>query len=391
MQSVRARLIACSVLAMFLGGMPRAADDTIRIWKVGSPHRGDIPKATIPSTLLQESVRRGWRIAIETFPAKGFAATFFDAVTRNAAPDLIVFDNFGVMDGITTALGTFEGIGRDPAIRRDLIRVTGAFDELLGPERGWTFLFTSSPNHHAARTLAMLNPTCAADDTGRLAGLAEIVPAMASAYLEGNTVSVQMYSDPDRLLTQRANTETVTVRAVHSCGIWGNARLAVASVTASYETGTAVGRVPLLLVLHKPSSRWQLLVAARDPISTGAFVKDARTLVSLLATSAQTYAPPLPAVLLSPAADQFPRPQEGQRFGTFQWQSSPSSEVVAEIAEFAYQDDARLFLKRPSGPGSQNAISSGQLWTTRSVWNWRVWSITRAGDVAFSEARPFPH
>jgi hypothetical protein len=391
MDSVRARLIACSALAMFLGGMPQAADDTIRIWKVGSPHRGDTPKATVPSTLLQESTRRGWRIAIETFPAKGFAATFFDAVTRNAAPDLIVFDNFGVMHGITTALGTFEGIGRDSVIRRDLIRVTGAFDELLGPERGWTFLFASSPNHRAARTLAMIDPACAVNQAGRLEGLSEIVPTLVTAYLEGNVVTVQMYADPDRLPTQRAQAETLTVRAVHSCGVWGNEKLAFASVTASYETGAAVGRVPLLLVLRKPSSRWQLLVAARDPISTGAFVVDARTLASLLSTSTQTYAPPLPAMLLSPATNQAPRPHGGERFGTFQWQSSPSSEVVAEIVEFGYQDDARLFLKRPPTPGSQNEISAGQLWTTRSDWNWRVWSITRAGDVAFSEARQFPH
>jgi hypothetical protein len=46
-----------------------------------------------------------------------------------------VFDNFGVMDGITTQLGKFEGIGEEPIIRRDLIRVTGAFDALLGPEK----------------------------------------------------------------------------------------------------------------------------------------------------------------------------------------------------------------------------------------------------------------
>jgi hypothetical protein len=64
---------------------------------------------------------------------------------------------------------------------------------------------------------------------------------------------------------------------------------------------------------------------------------------------------------------------------------------VAEIVEFAYQDDARLFLRRPVLSESRGQISAGQLWTTRSTWKWRVWSITRTGDVVFSDARTFPH
>jgi hypothetical protein len=33
----------------------------------------------------------------------------------------------------------------------------------------------------------------------------------------------------------------------------------------------------------------------------------------------------------------------------------------------------------------------GQLWHTGDSWYWRIWSISRAGDVAFSEARTFRH
>ena len=92
-----------------------AAGDAIRIWKVGSPHRGEIPPTTLPPALAREATRRGFRLSIEAFPATGFATTFFDAVARGAAPDLLVFDNFGVMQGITTALGHFDGIGQDPS------------------------------------------------------------------------------------------------------------------------------------------------------------------------------------------------------------------------------------------------------------------------------------
>jgi hypothetical protein len=46
-----------------------AADDTIRIWKIGSPHTGETPDATVPVALRRESTRRGLNISIEAFPA----------------------------------------------------------------------------------------------------------------------------------------------------------------------------------------------------------------------------------------------------------------------------------------------------------------------------------
>ena len=50
-----------------------------------------------------------------------------------------MFDNVGIVNGITTDLGTFIGIGQDSVTRKQLIQVTSSFDELLGPARGWTF------------------------------------------------------------------------------------------------------------------------------------------------------------------------------------------------------------------------------------------------------------
>jgi hypothetical protein len=50
------------------------ADDTIRIWRVGSPHRGDRPGATVPPGLEKEWAALGFHVALETFLAAGFAA-----------------------------------------------------------------------------------------------------------------------------------------------------------------------------------------------------------------------------------------------------------------------------------------------------------------------------
>ena len=148
--------------------------------------------------------------------------------------------------------------------------------------------------------------------------------------------------------------------------------------------------MPILLVLRKPMAQWQLLVATRDPIATGSFVKGLPAIASRLANNQAWDARPAPATLLS-SDGEMPPPAGKERFGSFTWRSSPSDEVVEEIAEFVYPGDARLFASRPSRPGSLTSASAGLLWTTHSQWQWRVWSISRSGDVALSEARRFVH
>jgi hypothetical protein len=381
----------CVLSSVALSGS-QSATGNIVVWKVGSPHRGDTPAAAVPLALQREWISRGVNVAVEAFPAAGFAARFLEAATRNAAPDVIVFDNLGVMEGITTPLGTFEGIGKDPAIRRDFIQVTGSFDALLGPTRGWTFLFAPSPNHNAARSLAERVPVCGADQgSGGLDELRGVETQLARAYLEGDIVGMQTLADPERLSPVARDGATVKAAEVQTCSIAGNQKLAFVLLKASYTSDATIGQTSVLLVLRKPASRWQLLVAARDPVSTDGFMKDARSMTSLLASDRGVFTSPVPAALLAPADGEFPRPDSGQRFGAFRWQSSASSEVVAEIVEFTYPNDARLFLTRPSGPESHSEVSAGQLWTTKSDWRWRVWSITGAGDVSFSDVRTFPH
>ena len=212
-----------------------ATVETVVVWKVGSPHVGDTPNHVVASSLREESIRRGLQLAVDAFPAKGFAARLLDAMTRNAAPDILVFNNLGVVKGITTRLGRFEGIGEDARIDRDLVAVTGAFDELLGPERGWTYLIASSPNHSHARTLALRPPTCPnGSSVPHLpSDLAELVPTLVTAYLDGNEVAVGAYVDPDRLSTARPGREISSAVELQPCGLWGNDRLAFVSVTAS--------------------------------------------------------------------------------------------------------------------------------------------------------------
>jgi len=364
----------------------------VTVWVVGSPYTDTAPKAPAARSLIETARRSGYAISIVTFPARNFAAVFADAITRNGVPDVLVFDNFGVMDGITTPRGRFEGIARDPTVRAQLIKVTGAFDDLLGPQRGWTYLFASSPNHGAARNLAMRTPECGGGSRAASLDrdLPQVIATVVTAYLTGDEIGVLAYGDPDRLPGVRLAGTATAVGGVQTCDVWGNRKLAIALVKAAYESKTMLGEARVLLVFRKPAAQWQLLVVTRDPVATGDFVKNVGRAMAL-SSSDGAGAPLIPATLISPPSGQFPKPPEGERFGSFTWSSSPSEDVAAEIAEFAYHDDERLFVMSPSRPATQRTVSVGQLWTTRAEWSWRIWSVSRRGDLAFSESRTFVH
>ena len=269
------RTFACSTaFAVLLLVTPQAQTaTTIRIWNVGSPHTGDTPHTEMPPALAREAGSRGWRLSIEAFPAQGFAGRFFAAVRDGSAPDLLVFDNFGIMNGITTELGTFVGIGQDPVIRKQLIQVTGSFDELLGPARGWTFLVTSSANHDAARAAgAQATALCEMRPQHGVCPRTLRFPKWRPPTWPATTPAFCLTRIPSGSRVSGATCEPVTVGGVAVCGGWGNERLAFVTVNASYQADTTIGHASLLLAFRKTSSLWRLLVAARDPVSNRQFV-----------------------------------------------------------------------------------------------------------------------
>ena len=384
--------LACPVFAALLLATSQAQPQTtIRVWKVGSPHTGDTPDTDIPPAFTREANSRASRLSIEAFPAHGFTGRFMAAARDGSAPDVLVFDNFGIIKGISTRLGTFTGIGEDRVTRTQLVEVTGAFDPLLGPARGWTFLFTSSANHAAARELAIRTPRCSSRSSEQ--SLIPDLPAaeIAAAYLAGDTSGILPHADPERLSGQRTNFEPVTVGHVAVCGGWGNERLAFVMVNASYQAESKIGHAAVLLAFRKTSSAWRLLVAARDPVSNTRFVAQLPGLSRMLERNSPADPLPIAATLRSPRNGRFPIPMKGARFGDFEWQPSVSERVVAELAEFSYYDDARLILLPTRSSRVPGRVSAGELWTTRGDWFWRIWSISVSGEVAFSEVRTFVH
>jgi len=378
---------------------PRPERIPITVWKVGDPYRGDTPDTKIPPDLEQSAEKLGLKIVVKALSPVGFAQQFFDAFENGREPDVLAFNNYGIIRGITTPLGKFTGIATDGTVRKQLVEVTESLEglERLNSYRrknGWEFLIKASEHAEAARLLALRSPEC--DQDWKLAPLTqdleESAIPIARAYLQGDKKALTPFEDPARLHTDAADPRQLKVLEMKACGYWGDERLAFVPVASTYESAKALGQISLLLTLRKQQTQWQLLAASTDPISLSEFLVGIPRLVSLLQEGRAPGESPLPATLLAPAQGQFPVPPEEERFGDFVWKPSTSTDVVAQIIEFAYKDDARLFLRIFSDNSMENdRVSDGLLWTTNSLWRWRVWSISGSGAISFSEARSFFH
>src|SRR6185436_6796043 len=140
---------------------------------------------------------------VESFRASGFAATFRQALQDHTEPEILAFDNFGVIIGIQTRLGWFEGIDSDRQVASSLALVHESMTSLQ--PRGWVMLVRSAVNYDAARALAMREPQCeagfaATDPALRLAE--EKAVAATRAYIECDRSTLTSISDESRLVQQ---------------------------------------------------------------------------------------------------------------------------------------------------------------------------------------------
>jgi hypothetical protein len=112
------RLLACPVFAALLLATSQAQPHTtIRVWKVGSPHTGETPDTDILPALTREANSRGSRLTVDAFPAHGFTGRFMAAARDGSAPDVLVFDNFGIIKGISTRTGAQAGALFESVVR----------------------------------------------------------------------------------------------------------------------------------------------------------------------------------------------------------------------------------------------------------------------------------
>jgi len=398
-----ALLDAQSVIAQ--AGAATSDRQVLVIWKAGSPQSNLPPDNSIPPNLERKAEAMGLRLEIRAFRASEFTQEFQEAFAEHQEPDIISVEN--VANIVNPASGPYAvfGIASNPDIRKSLILVYGSLIELEGPRGGREFLVSRSAHAQAARRFALRPPDC---DTVFVA--ATPVPAdiqqtavqIADAYLS-TPEKVKAYDDPDRLTTEGVRWAPMNVRETATCGYWGNDRLAFVSVLSTFERteapeeassisitrGPLIGQMPVLLVLRKQQTQWRLLAAAIDPVSNDPFLHQIPDISWLLRNPGGEETVVAPAQLLSPEDGQTPPPNAHQRFGDFTWQPSSSGNVVAQIVEFAYQGDDRLFFSSVHNHVAQDRISDGMLWNAEGEWKWRVWSISDTGAIAFSKYRTF--
>ena len=379
------------------------ARDSILIWKVGSPHRGDTPDITLPSDLLTAAHEAGLQLQIEAFPAAGFAQRFVDAMLNKTEPDILAIDDYRIIDGITTSLVNYSGISSSQAVRSLLFQISESFRSLESHLGGWEFLVSSSQNHDKAKLLAMRNPVCRDNISSHTHGLSsdellsvkEKAVSAARAYLTCDAGNIAEISDESRLGTGCRFPPTGEVDKVNVCDVFGNRELAFIFMISSCESVNStlnptkiLGHKSIMAVLRRNDASWRLLTITDDPVSNNIerLGPDMRRLSDLIVDEPESVDPPIPATLITEDRVAFSYSKE-RGYMDFEWLPSSSSNVIAEVAEFEYQHSTRLFFLF----GNPGRVSSGKLWTTRSLWHWRVWSIGKNGKITLSQNRSFDH
>ena len=413
-------ILPCVLLTLFLNASSIAPvgaavpsepnSNVIRIWTVGSPHTNALPPAVIPPELRQRAESLGYTIAIQAFRPSGFAAHFHQALQNHNEPEILTFDNYGVIYGMQTRMGWFQGVDWDRRTASSLALVHETMTSLQ--RRGWVMLVRSAVNYEAARALAMRPAECdiqsgPAPDPSTLESALRQAQEKAElatrAYLHCDRSTLAGISDESRLVQQCFQPLSDTkVESVKACSVSGNDKLAFVSLVSGFSAvvrdpralvpskqGMDLGQKSILAVLSNQSGTWRLLAITHDPINTVARTfKTTNRLTNSLAHGPYIGIMPEPARLLTPNG-VYPVPQPNERFGDFIWYPSQSTDVIGQVVEFVWGKDTNWGLTRLFFlPASENKISGGLLMSGGPT-VWRVWSINKFGDVVFSEQHSF--
>ena len=409
-------LFACGLLVFILHASaiaqaeasPQANRTVIRVWTVGSPHTNALPEAAVPTELQRRAESLGYKIEVETFRPAGFAARFRKALDEHNEPEVLTFDNYGIVLGIRTSQGLFEGLTMDPRVAPSVVLV----HEALAPLQkiGWVMLVRSAVNYEAAKVLSMQPPVCDSQ-TGPNADAPALQPELrlaqekagfvTRAYLDCDLAALSTTSDDSRLGRECFLPESdVKVQSVKPCRVSGNRNLAFVSLVSNFSAqrrgpvtnrelvhSIDLGQKTFLAVLRNQASEWRLLAITDDPLNTVARRPLTTHSVDRAFDDGQTLrTTPEPARLLTPDAMRLPNTRP---FFDLTWLPSPTPEVIGQVVEFMWGKDrnwglTRLFFLPPG----ESKLSSGHLMNSGAT-VWRVWSITKAGDVSFSEQHTF--
>lgn len=361
---VSSYLLACLSLILFLHASSIAPvnaanqkSNLIRVWTVGSPHTGALPRAVVPPGLRQRAEKLGYTIEVETFRASGFAAKFREALQNHNEPEILTFDNYGVIRGVQTQNGWVEGVDADRQVGSSLVLVHETLSALQ-QRGGWVMLVRSAVNYQAARALSMPPAECESQfvtTNSPAIGLAlrqarEKAEIATLAYLNCDWATLSGLSDESRLVQHCFMPKSdINVEAVKGCTVSGNNKLAFVSLVTSFSAKVRepdmtnrsrqamdLGQQSILAVLRNQKGTWRVLAITDDPMNTVARIPltDTNGFLKLLDPERLDEITPEPARLIT-ADGVYPTPyQKGERFGDFIWQPSQSTDVIGQVFEF---------------------------------------------------------
>ena len=386
-------LLAWPVASLTLPLVPRAAQRSsaavLQVWKVGSPHQGDTPTSSIPPLLNAAALRLGLALELHVFSAKDFASAFFQARVTNDEPDVLVIDNMGHINGITTRLGSFQGIGSDPNVAAVLVKVSDSLKEFQ--PSSWEYLIRTSKRYAEAKALTTRPIDCGPRGVPlNGSGLSNTAEQAVIAYFQNAAATFDdlVSGDPADTAIHLPH-EPRSLTDVRVCDGWGNDRLAFVQVVAAFEARDEVGYRAFIAAVASVDGRPRVLM-----------LSGSNSIISVLQRQAPEFRHDVPGTVLQPpsitapddgaSATRMPpaaRPMiswthRGAAFFLTEWQYGTSDSKDWEGSGFAFVpakagthgDEASIATQAPFGVG-------------RQPHRWRVWAVSDRGDVARSPWR----
>ncbi len=400
--------IVCSIVspvsASFdgIGGQSRKGNKplkqtTILIWKVGSPYDGHTPEKVIPLDLVVKAKALRYHLEMETFPAKGFAPIFFDAVLNHTEPDILAFDNYGIIDGATTRLGRFAGIGSSRLVSRSLIVVSESFKPLQSGRGGWEYLISTSRNHNQAKALALGKPECNPDFAGSVKelerSLLNEIKAVAleatRAYYDRKAQKLEELSGGEytEASLRLPDTKQNIIDAV-ICGVWGNERIAFVNSLVSFEAEKSVGQKNMLVVLRRSDAKsWNLLLTAKYPN----VIQDLYRQVPELSREHAVTPLKEPALINPPDQARFENRFPRSARPDIEW-SAAGNGVAAYMVDSQFLSgrdwSSSSFEVIPASKSEKETVKvKAYFGVGAQPHRWRIWAIGKNGEVRISTWR----
>jgi hypothetical protein len=367
-----------------------ATGPVIHVWKVGSPHRGDVPAPFIPPALDAEARRLGFQFDMHVLHAKDFASAFFEARATNDEPDMLVFDNMGHIEGITTPLGSFEGIGSDPNVRAVLVKVSESLKAFQ--PAGWEYLLRTSKRYAEAKALATGPIDCGPRRTSSetISGaLSKTAEQAVVAYFHSATATFADLVSGDAADTAiHLPHDPRSIVDVGVCNGWGNDQFAFLEVVAAFEGRDEIGYRTFLAASASVDGRPRVLMLGDSTTIIPTLQREAPRLLN---EPAAGFEPPL---VLTPedgaSASRMPpasRPMvawtsRGAAFCLIEWQFGQGKGGNWEGSGFAFVSNGSSMIDKATQTSIRAPFGVG-----RQPHRWRIWAVSDHGDVARSPWR----